>query len=270
MDDYLDINRKNWDSRVPLHLEGYRLQEFLDDENYISDVVRFDLPHLPKLTNLEGIHIQSHIGTDTVSLIRLGARMTALDFSEPALIAAKELATKLGLDLDTVHCDVYSTKEHIAKKFDFVFTGIGALCWLPDINKWAEIVSYLLKPGGFVFFREGHPMLWSIGDSKPNGDLAIELDYFEGEAYLSAEETTYAGEGKLDHPEIISFNHGLAEVFNALWANGFDIELFEEHRSVPWNPLADEFSKIEGIDEWELVYKPNRLAASYTVLARKR
>ena len=77
MDDYLDINKKNWDSRVPLHLEGYRIQEFFDDEKYISDVVRFDLPRLPKLTNLQGIHLQSHIGTDTVSLIRLGAKMTA-------------------------------------------------------------------------------------------------------------------------------------------------------------------------------------------------
>ena len=111
-------------------------------------------------------------------------------------------------------------------------------------------------------------MLWSIGDSRPNGDLAIELDYFEGAAYHSYEESSYAGDGKINNPTSLSFNHGLAEVFNALWENEMEIELFEEHRSVPWNPLGEEFVKLEHIDEWELSTNPNRLAASYTILAR--
>lgn len=270
MDDYLDINRKNWDSRVPIHIKGYRLEEFIKNDKYISDVVRFDLPRLPNVEGLEGIHLQSHIGTDTISLIRLGAKMTALDFSKPALEAAKDLATRLGYDLETVNCDLYSANKHVSKEFDFIFTGIGALCWLPSITRWAEVVSSLLKPGGFLFIREGHPMLWAIGDSKPNGDLVLELDYFEGEPYFEIEETTYAGEGIVASPGAVSFNHGLAEVFNALLSNGLAVELFEEHRSVPWNPLADEFVKLDGIDEWELADKPNRLAASYTILARKR
>jgi hypothetical protein len=89
VNDYLEINKSNWDSRVPLHLQGYALESFRKDPNYISDVVRFDLPYLPDIKGLEGIHLQSHIGTDTLSLVRLGAKMTALDFSAPALEAAK-------------------------------------------------------------------------------------------------------------------------------------------------------------------------------------
>jgi len=269
-EDYLEINRRNWDSRVPIHLTGYDLPKFRSDPNYISDVVRFDLPRLPEVTGLKGIHLQSHIGTDTISLIRLGAEMTALDFSEPALIAAKDLATELGHQLQTVHCDVYSTPEELNQGFDFVFTGIGALCWLPSIASWAKVVSRLLKPGGFLFLREGHPMLWSIGDSKPSGELVVEVDYFEGQAYHDAEQESYAGEGIIAYPENISFNHGLAEVFNALWQNGMEIRAFEEHRSVPWNPLGEEFVKLESIDEWELKENPNRLAASYTVVAYKK
>lgn len=268
-EDYLAVNLANWNSRVPIHLGGYSIPKFKEDPSYLSDVVRFDLPYLPSLKGLEGIHLQSHIGTDTISLIRLGAKMTALDFSLPALEAAKHLASELGHQLETVHSDVYSTPEELFGTFDFVYTGVGAICWLPSIEKWAAIVSKLLKPGGFLFIRESHPMLWSIGDSRPNGDIAIDLDYFEGQVYVSEEEDTYAGEGKVPSPKSISFNHSLSEIFNALRKHNLQIELFEEHSTVPYNPLGEEFEKLEDIDEWQLKKNPRRLAASYTLLARK-
>lgn len=254
---------------MPIHLQGYRIENFRSDPNYISDVVRFDLPYLPEISGLEGIHLQSHIGTDTISLARLGAKMTALDFSKPALEAAKGLATDLGIQLETVLCDVYSAPEKISKKYDFVYTGVGAICWLPNIKKWAEVVSTLLKPGGFLFIRESHPMLWSVGESRPNRDIAIDLDYFEGQAWVDEEEVTYAGEGSVASPRNISFNHSLSEIFNALWENGMRITTFEEHSTVPYNPLGEEFHKKSDIDEWELVHNPRRLAASYTLCAYK-
>jgi SAM-dependent methyltransferase len=269
-EDYLEINRKNWDSRVPIHLTGYSLDKFRDDPNYISDVVRFDLPYLPNIEGLEGIHLQSHIGTDTISLIRLGAKMTALDFSAPALEAARDLATDLGHTLTTVESDVYSAPERIQKPFDFVYTGVGALCWLPDIKAWAEVVSTLLKPGGFLFIRESHPMLWSVLKSDGDGNLVLGLDYFEGQEWIEEEEETYSGEGKVASPKNISFNHSLSEIFKALWQNGLEIRLFEEHHTSPYNPLDEEFRKIEGIDEWELIKAPRSLAASYTLLAYKK
>lgn len=268
-DEYLEINRKNWDSRVPIHLTGYALQEFFDDPKHISDVVRFDLPYLPPLAGLRGIHLQSHIGTDTLSLSRLGAEMTALDFSLPAIEAASELAEKLGISLSTVHSDVYSTPLELSGQFDFVYTGVGAICWLPDIKRWAQVVARLLKPRGFLFIRESHPMLWSIGESRENGDIAVDLDYFEGQAWLDQEESTYAGDGKVAHPQNVSFNHSLSEIFNALWGEGMQIELFEEHSTVPYNPLGEEFVQLEGIYEWQLAKNPRRLAASYTLIARK-
>ena len=99
--DYLEINRKNWDSRVPIHLGGYNLERFSKDPSYLSDVVRFDLEILPEVRGLKGIHLQSHIGTDTISLSRLGARMSALDFSAPALKVVEELAERDGVKIPT-------------------------------------------------------------------------------------------------------------------------------------------------------------------------
>lgn len=267
--DYLEINRKNWDSRVPIHLGGYNLVRFSEDPSHLSDVVRFDLARLPEIKDLNGIHLQSHIGTDTISLSRLGASMSALDFSAPALKVVQKLAEHDGVKIPTYETDVYSAPNELDGQFDFVYTGVGAICWLPDITRWASVVSRLLKPGGFLFMREGHPVLWSVGDSRPDGAIALELDYFEGQEFVDEEEGTYAGQGTVEHPTNVSYNHGLAEIFNALIGVGLVLELFEEHNSVPWNPLDQEFVKLDGIDEWQLADRPNRIPLSYTIRFRK-
>jgi len=144
-------------------------------------VVRFDLPRLGDITGLRGVHLQCHIGTDTISLARLGARMTGLDFSPASIAEARALAEQTGSDVDFVESNVYDAVTALAgEQFDLVFTGVGALCWLPDIKKWADVVGALLKPGGRLFVREGHPMLWSLADTSSADDkLVVEYPYFE-------------------------------------------------------------------------------------------
>ena len=122
------------------------------------------------------LHLQCHIGTDTVSLSRLGARSTVgLDFSPTALRVARELATRASAEVAFVDGDVYDAVDLLGtRRFDLVYTGIGALCWLPSIRHWAAVVAGLLRPGGRLFMREGHPMLWSVGDPRPDGLLVLE------------------------------------------------------------------------------------------------
>ncbi|MFZ9309149.1 MAG: class I SAM-dependent methyltransferase [Candidatus Nanopelagicales bacterium] len=272
---YVEMNQANWDSRVSGHLTGYDINTLRSKPDAISDVVRFDIPRIGDVKGLRGIHLQCHIGTDTVSLTRRGANMVGLDFSEKSIEAARNIAKELGADIPYVLSNVYDTitaleDAGIEKNFDFVFTGVGALCWLPEIKPWAKVVSSLLKPGGFLFLREGHPMLWSIGESYPDGSIRVEYEYFEGTGIYMEEEKSYTGDETLSSPGSISFNHSLSEIFNALWDEGLEIVLFEEHRNVPFNPLADEFVRLEGIDEWELKTRPNRLAASYSLKAIKK
>ena len=105
---------------------------------FLSGVVRFDLPRLGEIAGARGVHLQCHIGTDTISLARLGARMTGLDFSAPAVAQAGALAERVNAAVDFVQADVYDAVELLgAGRFELVFTGIGALCWLPDIRRWA-------------------------------------------------------------------------------------------------------------------------------------
>src|ERR1700710_3156476 len=122
----------------------------------------------------------SNGGTDTVALSRLGARMTGLDFSAPAVEQARAFAARVGADVDFVQSEVYTALDVLdAGGYDLVFTGIGALCWLPDIRGGAEIVAALRRPGGRCFTRGGPPMLWSIGAPRPDGLVSVEFPYFE-------------------------------------------------------------------------------------------
>jgi SAM-dependent methyltransferase len=271
---YLAVNRANWDERVPAHVAspGYAIAQFRADPAFLSEVVQYDLPLLGDVAGLRGVHLQCHIGTDTVSLARLGASMTGLDFSAPAVAAATVLARETGADTAFVQGDVYDAPDVLDRGgFDLVFTGIGALCWLPDIRRWAAVVAALLRPGGRLFIREGHPMLWAIDDTRAGDDLlVVRYPYFE-----TAEPLTFTDGGTyvqtdavFEHTVSHSWNHGLGEIVTALIDAGLAITGLVEHDSVPWEALPGKMERIDG-KEWRLADNPARLPHSYTLQAVK-
>jgi GNAT superfamily N-acetyltransferase/SAM-dependent methyltransferase len=270
--DYAAANMAFWNSRVAAHAGSpdYALQHFRDDPSHLSDVVAFDRPRLGDIAGLRGIHLQCHIGTDTVSLARLGADMTGLDLSAPAIEVATALAREIGADASFVQAHTYDAQAVVEPgSFDLVYTGIGALNWLPSIRTWASVVAGLLKPGGRLFIREGHPMLWSLAEARPDRVLAVEHAYFESEGELFGGEGTYAEtDEQLGFAWTVEFNHGLGEIMTALMDEGMTITSFEEHDSIPWIALDDQMEPIGG-GEYRLGDRPNRLAHSYTLQARK-
>ena len=269
--DYRSLNRANWDERVPAHVASpdYAVARFHEDPSFISDVVRFDLPLLGDVAGLRGVHLQCHIGTDTLSLARLGARMSGLDFSAPAIEQARELARATGAEIDYVQADLYDAVDALAgQRFELVFTGIGALCWLPDIQRWADVVVRLLAPGGRLFIREGHPMMWALDETRADGLLTVEFPYFEreeplvwteGGTYVQTQET-------FEHNTTHSWNHGLGEIVSALLARGLRITGLAEHDSVPWEAFPGRMQKLDS-GEYRLKDRPWRLAHSYTLQA---
>ena len=271
MEEYAEINRANWDSRVPHHVVGYGLDDFRSDAAHLSDVVAFDRPRLGDLTGLDVVHLQCHLGTDTLSLARLGAKsVTGLDFSAPALAAATQLAQDCDMEISYVEADVYDAVHVLGpERFDLVYTGVGALCWLPDVRRWAAVVAVLLRPGGRLFIREGHPVLWALSDPRDDQLVVLEYPYFETEGIAFSEPFSYVEHDEpLEAPDIVSFNHGLAEIITAVMDAGLVLEAIEEHDSVPWNALGDAMEEIGG-GEFRLRAHPRRLPASYTLQARK-
>jgi SAM-dependent methyltransferase len=272
--DYRQVNRANWDERVPAHTASpdYAVSRFVSDPAFLSDVVRFDLPRLGDIAGLRGVHLQCHIGTDTVSLARLGASMTGLDFSAPAVEAARELAASTGADATFVQAEVYAAPDVLGRGgFDLVYTGIGALCWLPDIRRWAEVAGALLRPGGRLFIREGHPVLWALDDERDDGLLVVRYPYFEQAEPLvfDAGGTYVETDAVFTHTVTHEWNHGLGEIITALLDAGLSITALTEHDSVPWGALAGTMKPI-GNGEWRLAENPARLPHSYTLQAVKR
>ena len=275
MDEYAKVNREFWDERVPAHAASpdYGVARFAEDPAFLSEVVRFDRPRLGDLDGLEGVHLQCHIGTDTVSLARLGARMTGLDISPPALAEARELAPGRGVDATFVESELYSRRRRAGRgRFDLVYTGVGALCWLPDIRRWAAVVAELLRPGGRLHIREGHPMLWALADARDRtGCSSVEHPYFEtaeptvwDEARAPTSRRTWFSKN-VTH----EWNHGLGQIVTALLDAGMELTLFEEHDTVPWDALPGQMVDTGG-GELRLADRPERLPHTYTIQARRR
>jgi SAM-dependent methyltransferase len=245
--DYRRLNRANWDERVPIHVGSpdYDAARF-DDPDYLSAVVRFDRPRLGEVRGLRGIHLQCHLGTDTVSLARLGASMTGLDFSPPALAAARALAVRSGVDVPFLEGDVDDAVALAGEgAYDLVYTGIGALCWLPDVRRWAQVVADLLAPGGRLFIREGHPVLWSLDETRTDA-LVIGYDYFEQvRPMVFTEELSYvASDVPLTSSTTHQWNHGLGEIVGAVLDAGLVLVGLVEHQSVPWVALPGRMEPV--------------------------
>ena len=171
-----------------------------------------------------------------------------------------------------VEADVHDAVAALGSgSFELVFTGVGALCWLPSVKRWAQIVADLLLPGGRLFIREGHPMLWSLAEPRPDGLVVVDYPYFETAEPLSLDNpgtyvaTTATFEHTLEH----SWNHGLGELVTALLDAEMDLTALVEHDSVPWEALPGQMRRV-GPGEWQLADRPERVAHSFTLQAVKR
>lgn len=271
--EYIDANRANWNERATLHAardgSGYGVQRYVDDRDALSDVVRFDLPLLGDIAGTRAVHLQCHIGTDTLSLARLGARVTGLDFSENAVAEARRLVGETGDAVDFIQSDVSRATDVLpAGEFDLVYTGIGALCWLPSITEWAGVVAELLAPRGTLHIREGHPILWSMNETLPG--LTLAFPYFEQSAPLEwDDDSTYVEvSAPLQSTRTYEWNRGLGEIVTALLDRGLRIDALIEHDSVPWEALPGRMT-LRPDGEYALTELPSVMPLSYTIRASK-
>lgn len=277
----VDLNLANWDERAVAHAApgtGYVLEAYVEDRQKISDVVTFDRPRLGDLTGLRGVHLQCHLGTDTLSLARLGARMTGVDFSPGALEHASALASRAGAEIDYHRADVSDGAAVLAAvgagRYDLVYTGIGALCWLPRIADWARLVADLLAPGGRLLVRDGHPALQALDQDRTDGELVLAFPWFERpEPTVWDEPGTYVETDHVfTHTRSAEWNHGLGELVTAVLDAGLLVTGLAEHRSIPWKAMGHmvEVPSADGAGEWALPGDAaDRVPLSFTLQATK-
>ena len=164
---YININRESWNNKTEIHLKS----EFYDVDNFIKGQTSLNSIELDLLGDISGksiLHLQCHFGQDSISLSRLGAKVTGVDLSDKAIESAKKFAKETNADATFICCDIYDLSNHLDQQFDIVFTSYGTIGWLPDLDKWAKIVSKFLKPNGQFVFAEFHPVVWMFDDNFEN------------------------------------------------------------------------------------------------------
>jgi SAM-dependent methyltransferase len=267
VDERLEANRANWDDRTAIHLES----RFYDVEGWLRDE-RGPRPEeiaaLGDVTGLQLLHLQCHIGLDTLAWARAGALVTGLDFSPAAIASARDIADRAGLaDRATFVCaDVLAAADTLASaRFDVVYVSMGALCWLPSVDRWAREVAALLAPGGRCYLHDAHPLIGALGD-----DLRVERTYFEEpEPFVFDDGALYTDgdRGAVAHPLVYEWNHGLGEIVTALLGHGLVLDRLVEHDWAPWRRFPFLVETDDGC--WTTPAGTPRIPMSFTLLAHK-
>ncbi len=259
---YIAINRELWNKKTDFHIAS----TLYDNENFIkgnSSLNEIEFGLIGDIKGKKVLHLQCHFGQDTISLERLGAEVTGIDFSEKAIARAKELAEKTNSKATFICSDVYALPKVCDQKFDMVFTSYGTIGWLPDMEKWAKVVSHFLKPNGKFVFVEFHPVVWMFNDDFSK----IKYNYFKTQPIEESEIGTYADKHAPINLKSVTWNHSMSEVVNSLLTNGLSIELLNEYDYSPYNC----FNKTQKIAEkkYRIEHLANTIPMVYAIVATK-
>ena len=240
----LALNRAHWDEVAELHRDSYDTAGLVADPDRLSTVVQQDVPLLASflpggtVAGLDMVHLQCHIGSDTLSWARLGARMTGLDMSGESLRVARELADEAGLDIEYVQSSIADAATVLAgRSFDVVYTSIGVLSWLNDLTVWANLIAGLLRPGGIFLIREGHPMALSLDQTAPPGELRLGWPYFNIGPLTEDCADDYSSTVPVVNSRTHEWAHSLGEILGCLLEAGLTIVDYQEHKTLPWKQL---------------------------------
>jgi SAM-dependent methyltransferase len=269
LDRFRSANRAHWNDKAEFNLRTWDVQAFLADPGKLTTMVEFDRHEVGEVRGKSLIHLQCHFGLDTLSWARLGAEVTGVDFAPHAIAAATLLAERAALAARFVEADVYRTPAVVRARFDIVYTGGGALCWLADIDGWARVVSELLRPGGTLYIHEAHPVLWALQDERADDQLVIGLPYFATSQPKRWDDDPLWDEQRprLPHMTCYVWSHGLGEIVSALIECGLAIRSLQEHRRCLWQALRFMVQDADGW--WRLPDGPERLPLMYSLRASK-
>ena len=260
--DYLNANLKAWEAWTDDHERTgeYGLELLRKGKSSLSPV---DLAEVGEVKGRSLLHLMCHIGTDTLSWECEGATVTGVDFSPKSIAVARNLAEELGLSARFVESELYNAPTVIPEQFDIVYTSGGVLCWLPDIRGWDRVVHSFVKPGGFFYLREIHPIFWTLAQDREDDLMVIDDDYFETGRPRRDDESV-VGESRVQTS--YGWSHSLGEIVTSLIDAGLHIEFLHEHRTGgDWSWLFNMRQRDDG--QWELREHRDRLPLEYSLRA---
>ncbi len=235
MDKYREANRALWDEWTGIHYgsDFYRVEAFKQGLNKLRP---YEMEEVGPVDEKSLLHLQCHFGMDTLCWARLGAKVTGLDFSPAAIAQARALASELNIPARFVESDVYAASEVLDETFDIVYTSRGVLGWLPDIGRWAHVVTHTVRPGGFFYLTEIHPIALVFDDDDGATELRLRYPYFtQAEPFALEVNGSYADRTATVKQRVeYGWNHALGEIITALATAGLRIDFVHEFPFNEW------------------------------------
>lgn len=259
-DHYIHINRQSWNDRIESHLKSkfYDLDGFIKGKNSLNEI---ELNLLGNVNHKSVLHLQCHFGQDTISLSRLGADATGVDLSDLAIKSAEKIAKQTNSNTRFICCNIYDLPDHLYEKFDIVFSSYGTIGWLPDLDKWAEIIARFLKPNGRFVFVEFHPVVWMFDDDFEK----VSYKYSGSDAIIETSNGTYADRSADIKLKSVTWNHGLSDVINSLIRNGLEIKSFDEFDYSFYNCFNKTIEYEPG--KYRIAHLGDKIPMMYSLLA---
>ncbi len=263
LESYFSANRESWNKRTAVHAGSsfYDLESFKKGKSSLNKI---ELEELGDVKGKSLLHLQCHFGMDTISWQRLGAECVGVDLSDEAIKLANEIKDELQLATRFIYCNVYDLKEHLDKKFDIVFTSYGTIGWLPDLDKWAEMIAYFLKPGGIFYIADFHPALWMMDENFKQ----IKYDYFNTSVIAEEHSGTYTDRDAPIRSKEYSWNHPFSEIISALLKNNLTIQQFNEFPFSPYNCFNNMEQGKDGM--WRIKGMEEKMPMVYSIKAVKQ
>ena len=259
---YFDANREGWNLRTAAHKQS----AFYDVENWKQHLNSLNAVEMREVGDVKGkklLHLQCHFGQDTLSWAHLGADVVGCDFSDTAIAYGRELSVETGLQARFVQCNVYDLRERLQEDFDIVFTSYGTIGWLPDLDRWAEVVAHFLKKGGFFYMADFHPVLWMLDDHMEK----IYYPYYNAGVIETEQSGTYADRNADIRYKEYGWNHSISELLNSLLKQGLRLTFFNEYPYSPYNCFANTVRGEDG--NYRIKGLENIIPMMYTLKVEK-
>jgi ubiquinone/menaquinone biosynthesis C-methylase UbiE len=259
--DIEQLNQRHWDELAPVHLKSYDLQKLFSKESLLNDIERNELGDIKDKRIL---HLQCHIGKESISLALEGADVTAVDFSSKSIEIAKDLVSIIGVNVHFIHSNIYDLTKVLNTKFDIIYTSKGVLQWLNDLNKWANIIYCLLSDNGFFYIQEIHPIKYLFDPSIENH---FEINCQDEELPIKQINFDYSNKNYLPINPAYEYRWSLGEIISAIAEAGLKIEFVNEINKLFYNGHPGMIKDMNGW--WYLPKYKNKVPLTFSLKAIK-
>lgn len=267
MNHFVRKNRDLWDEWAEIN---YR-SRFYNVEGYKQQRTPLDELARENLGDLKGkrvLHLQCHFGLDTLRIAELADEVVGVDFSPRAIALARELAYELGSTARFVESDVYALPEVLRDTFDIVFASYGVLNWLPSLDRWGEIVTHFLAPGGALVIVDSHPTLMMFEFDPPEPRIGTSYFHTPEPVVMPPSKGNYADPEATYASSVHSWQHEMSAIVMAAVRAGLRIEDIREYPVAPWQALA--FLVETEPDRWSVPAGKPQLPLTFALRATKR